>query len=101
MPRIIGARSRYDDRWQWFLVEDHKGRRRPRPWLLYTWPLVFLAALVAALAGAGGGAPALAQSSTINVIATDAVSEATIPNFKWTVNLDNSHDAASLEPPAS
>jgi len=42
-----------------------------------------------------------AQTSTISIIVVDAQSGASILNFKWVVNLDNSHDNTSLIPPAS
>jgi hypothetical protein len=42
-----------------------------------------------------------AQTSTIDIIAVDAQTGIPIPYFKWVVNLDNSHDLASITPPAS
>jgi hypothetical protein len=44
---------------------------------------------------------AQAQPSTIDIIAVDAQTGDPIPNFKWVINLDNSHDHASVLPAAS
>jgi hypothetical protein len=51
-------------------------------------------------------APSLGQkveaaSTTVDIVATDAVTGDPIENFKWVINLDNSHDHASVMPPAS
>ncbi len=42
-----------------------------------------------------------AAASTINIIVKDAQSGAAITNYKWMINLDNSHDNASVMPAAS
>ncbi|HLE15845.1 MAG TPA: hypothetical protein VI776_13940 [Anaerolineales bacterium] len=47
------------------------------------------------------GQRALAQNSNINLVVNDAQTGATISNFRWMVNLDNTHDNASLIAPAS
>ena len=55
--------------------------------------------------GAGGlgdkGATAASAALTVNIVAQDAETGDPIPHFRWAVNLDNSHDQASLENPAS
>ncbi|HKZ26070.1 MAG TPA: SdrD B-like domain-containing protein, partial [Acidimicrobiia bacterium] len=39
--------------------------------------------------------------STVNIVVKDAQTEASVDFFKWAINLDNSHDQASLENPQS
>jgi hypothetical protein len=63
------------------------------------WGIVSLTAC-AVLLSIGTPGRALA-GDTITIVAKDAETGATIDHFRWMVNLDNSHDQASLEPAAS
>lgn len=49
MPRLIGGRGARGDGWQWLVVEDEKGHRRPRPWLII--PLLAVVAAIVLAAG--------------------------------------------------
>ena len=60
-----------------------------------------LVASVAAVRPVVAADPASADPAEVNIQAVDAVSGDPIPHFKWVVNLDNSHDEASLENPQS
>lgn len=48
MSRLVGLRSTSEHGWEWFVVEDEQGHRRPRPWLIA--PLVVAVAAVIAVA---------------------------------------------------
>ena len=64
--------------------------------------LVLIVASAIFLLGDSSLAPrAQAQDSTINLVVQDARTGAAIAHFKWMVNLDISHDDASITPPAS
>ena len=72
-------------------------------------PFVFFAVLALAVGLSLPVAPVripvtevLAGPGTINIIVRDATDPSvTIDHFEWLINLDNSHDAPSLAPPAS
>jgi hypothetical protein len=62
--------------------------------------LLALALGALALLGAPVLASILAQAPpSVNIVVLDAQTLAPIPNFKWIINLDNSHDAASTTNP--
>ncbi|HKZ55735.1 MAG TPA: hypothetical protein VJ123_09665, partial [Anaerolineales bacterium] len=107
MPRLIGYRDSAGSVWEWFAVEDEAGRLHPRPWVLAwkaRWPLAVLVPLAVAIflmGNANLGRPAQAVDPTISILALDAATGDPIPHFKWMINLDNTHENASVEPPAS
>jgi len=70
---------------------------RGRRWLLAAPALLGAVAFLLAT-GPYAGAQA---TSTVNIVVVDAQTGVPVPNFKWLVNLDNSHDDASLRPPAT
>ena len=75
-------------------------RKRSRRSVLLRLALLLVVALVA-LPVTPRGNVAHAQTSTINIVVKNAKTGDPVPNFKWMINLDNSHDVASLTPPAS
>jgi IPT/TIG domain-containing protein/copper-binding protein NosD len=88
-----------------------RGRRGPRPlmrrsrYALAVCSVLLLSVLVLPpiqSTGAPLGAKkAQIGSSSISIVVRDAKTGDSIPNFQWVVNLDNSHQNASLIPPAS
>ncbi len=48
------------------------------------------------LAAPSQTAPSLAPCTSINIVAKDAATGLDIPNFRWMINLDNSHDNTSI-----
>src|SRR3972149_9749406 len=107
MPNLIGCRGAREGQWTWFVryeVADRSKlgsglRARPR-WSL---PLIAVTILVAALVGGGALGPSARADglSTIYLSVIDAQDGSGIENFRWMVNLDNSHDDASIIAPAS
>ena len=107
MHRLIGYRDSAGSVWEWFAVEDEAGRLHPRPWVLAwkaRWPLAVLLPLAVAIflmGNANLGRPAQAVDPTISILVLDTATGDPIPHFKWMINLDNTHENASVEPPAS
>ena len=87
----LGARSHRRRR--------HAGTQPIR--VVRTFVVLALLASVAAVSSVVAPDPVAADPSEIDITVVDAATGDPIPNFKWVVNLDNSHDDASLTAPAS
>ena len=80
-------------------VGGHRGAGRIEA--LRALAILMLIASLTAVRPAIAPEPASADPAEVTIQAVDAVTGDPITHFKWVVNLDNSHDQASLENPQS
>ena len=78
----------------------HRGDRR---YGAARWALALLLGVAALLIAADArfAPPAEANPSTVDIVVKDVTTGDPVPAFKWMINLDNTHEDASVIPPAS